>query len=213
MKVTEYNGTIKIVTDNIELANAYLKPSYVYSEMGDISVTARIKKEEYENSELKNIIDASIDAAVEKARKENPKIKSQISGAQKVVPEINDDDEETGYVLLKIKNKAKFKTSSGEVKDRNITVVDNKLNPVAEEDYQTLTKGSIVRISATIMPYYVASSKQASISLWLNGLQLVDPKFYSGSSDFDVVESNAPMKSIENLKIDDIFDDIDDLQN
>lgn len=180
------NGT-KVVTDKVELQACYLNPSFEFdAKFGSVNATIAIDKKEYEGSDLEKVIDTCLQVSYDEAVKKNPKYKTQITKIEKVIPEVDDNGNETGRVLIKLKNKAKIE-KDGQLIDRKLVVVDSKNNRI--EDYENLTSGTIARVSFTILPYFTVASKTCGISCWMNSIQVIEPKFYEGNSDFDVVEN------------------------
>lgn len=202
MKISHTQYGPKVITDKVTFSSLYLNGSYEFDEkFGSINASIVIPKKEYEGSELQGIIDATQKISMETAIKNNPKAKNQIKQVDRAVPELDDDGAETGNIIIKMKNKCKFE-KDGELFDRTFHVVDGRNNPV--EEYGSLTKGTTGRVSFALTPWYVTARKEAGITLWMNSIQILEPVFYEGDSDFDEVEGDtwvAP-KTVEAIKDD-----------
>lgn len=183
MKVTPTGHAVKVVTDTVELSAVYLNGSYEFdTKFGSVNATIAIDDKDYRGSELEGVILAASQLSLETAKKDNPKAKNQITSVVKAIDEVDESGEVTGRILLKVKNKCKFE-KDGELFDRKLIVVDGHKNAV--ENYTQLTAGTKARVSFSIVGYYMASRKEAGISLWLNGLQIVEPVWYEGGNDFE----------------------------
>lgn len=157
------------------------------------------------NEKLDALVEESYVKAVEehgkKPGKRDPKTKEcLIQRAYPYYDELDEDGEETGFVILKLKQNAFMPIKKGEKKlklihinkfDARMTPLKNSLEVVWDEDAQEVrgTKGtvvvyggSVVKASFTTRPYFVDSSNKAGISLDFSGVQILQLVTSSGRS-------------------------------
>lgn len=100
-------------------------------------------------------------------------LKKQMVLEKPYTPEYDKEGEETGYFIVGSKNKTEYITKKGKLVTNTLTVLDAKKNKI---DNTTVTpfRGSIVRFQAMAVPYFVAATKKAGISLRLLAVQVIE---------------------------------------
>ncbi len=137
---------------------------------GEYSTKLLIREDEAES--LMEMLDKEADLAYKQAIKKNPKLKAKINLRTPYEHELDDDGEETGNVEFKFKLKAYVETRSGDSFTQKPTVVDAKAKPITKAI--EIGNGSIIKVGFEIVPYFMASTKVASVSLRLKSAQLID---------------------------------------
>lgn len=89
-------------------------------------------------------------------------------------------DEETGDLKFKFKQRAKIPTKSGKILEKKIAVYDSALNPTKV----LIGNGSIIKVSFTVSPYYLATTKSVGLSLRLSAVQILKLIEYTGEVDY-----------------------------
>jgi hypothetical protein len=121
---------------------------------------------------LKDKLDELVEAAYDKAVAENPKKKKLIVRQFPYSMETDDDGEETGSVLLKLKQNASFKDKkTGEERQVFVNLYDTRLNPI-DRTKVMVYGGSTGLASFSTRPYMVDSTNGAGISLDLKAVQI-----------------------------------------
>lgn len=100
-------------------------------------------------------------------------LKKQMVLERPYTPEYDKEGEETGYFIVGSKNKTEYTTKKGKVVTNTLTVLDAKKNKI-DNTAVTPFKGSIVRFQAMAVPYFVAATKKAGISLRLLAVQVIE---------------------------------------
>lgn len=98
-------------------------------------------------------------------------------------PEFNDAGDETGNVIMSFKMKASGQKKDGTTFTRKPSVFDakgKKLDPCPP-----VWGGSILKVAGDALPYYMASSNECGITLYLNGVQIIDLKTGGGRNAAD----------------------------
>ena len=108
---------------------------------------------------------------------QNVKVK-QFTPRLPIEEEVDDQGNLTGNWLLKVKQKAQITTANGIV-DMKVALFDAKRRPTQAE----IGGGSTLKVSTTIVPYTMPSSKSVGISLRLNAVQVIN--LVEGGKDGD----------------------------
>ena len=108
---------------------------------------------------------------------QNIKVK-QFTPRLPIEEEVDDQGNLTGNWLLKVKQKAQIVTANGIV-DMKVALFDAKRRPTQAE----IGGGSTLKVSTTIVPYTMPSSKSVGISLRLNAVQIIS--LVAGGRDGD----------------------------
>lgn len=155
----------------------------------EYTITLRFDPKVTENAKLRNFIEGEVAKskaeAIEKAEtgKEAKEIKDkyQLSGPIKV--EVDDDGNETGFILFNASQPAVFKDKkTGEEKDRNMPIYDAKKNLLANSKAGS---GSKVKAAFTLSPYAVKGSKLVGVKAYLQGVQIIELVEYMGGASAD----------------------------
>lgn len=85
---------------------------------------------------------------------------------------VDADGNETGEVEFSFKQKAVIKKKDGTTTNVTPGLFDAKGKPFPRA--KAIWGGSTIKVSASIVPYYVAGTKQAGVSLRLNGVQVLE---------------------------------------
>lgn len=122
-------------------------------------------------------LDELADAAVKAAKVELEKNgkKASAKNVQRMAPykeEVDADGEPTGKIEVSAKRKAVYRKDD-KVITFDVKLFDAKGRPVDPEKVRVYG-GSVVRISCTARPYYVAGMKTAGISLDLQAVQIIE---------------------------------------
>lgn len=123
--------------------------------------------------ELKAKLDVLVDAAYDEAVKENPKKKKQIVKQYPYAMETDDDGEETGKVIFKLKQSAFIKSKKEGEPDQLVTIAkfDAKGKPLPKG--VVVYGGSVVKASFSTRPYLVDSTNGAGVSCDLKAVQVL----------------------------------------
>jgi hypothetical protein len=128
--------------------------------------------EEFEEMELKTIIDQLIDEKYEETIDGlKPKQVQAISKAYPYKDDLDSEGEETGKISVKFKSKASYVN-----KKTNETVYMKPI--IFDAAGQQITRrinigsGSILCIKTTIKPYFMQSTKTVGVTLYLNAVQV-----------------------------------------
>ncbi len=121
--------------------------------------------------EFAKFIDAHVADSFAEAKKENKKAAKQITAAQPFKPEVDDEGDETGATLFRFKRKAIGKNGkTGETWKNIVKLFDTK----GQRCNVLLGGGSDVKVSFSIRPYYMASTKSAGVTLDLRAVQIIN---------------------------------------
>lgn len=160
------------------------RPSTKFNEDGEYAVIVRLDPKDAKVKELMK----SLTTAAEAARKEEAKKNPKVAKYALFVPfkdEENEEGEKTGMVVFKAKSKAKI-----EYNDETKPIVIPMFDAKGARMNAAIGRGSVLRVSAQIIPIAVAATKMAGVSLRLSAVQVLKLEQYSGgnadSFGFDV---------------------------
>ena len=122
----------------------------------------------------------TIDATKKEAEKLIPTGKRQKVAEPPYFPELDDVGQETGRVVFKFKMKAKVNTKDGRTIELSPKLFDAQGTQMTNVD--SVWGGSILRISADLIPYYVAAVG-AGVSMRLKAVQIIELKTGGGGGD------------------------------
>ena len=157
------------------------EPDTRFVEDGEFST--QVIMSEAEAASVCEQFDALIDEAYDKAVKEKPALKASLSKRPVTEPEIDQDGNETGDVVVKTKLKAIVRAKNGNSYKQKVQVVDSKRKPMGSD--LAIGNGSVIKAAVEPVTYVMASTKQVGVSLRLKALQVID-----------LVESGASAESI-----------------
>lgn len=154
--------------------SAIQSPSTKFDPDGDFSADLLLKKNSAEFKEimgvLKPLLATAKEMAGKKAKTENPLY----------IDVLDDNDDPTGEVKFKFKEKAKrVSKKTGKAFTNTIAVVDAKKNPITQN--LNIGSGSTVRIKAVARPYAMPTGAYG-VKLILKLVQILELVKYSGSS-------------------------------
>lgn len=122
---------------------------------------------------MKEKLDELVEASYDNAVEENPKKKKAIVRAYPYAMETDDEGEETGKVILKLKQNAFFKDKkTHEDRPAYVSLFDATGKPIHREKVM-IYGGSVGIASFTTRPYLVDSTNGAGISLDLKAVQVL----------------------------------------
>lgn len=115
---------------------------------------------------------------VKAVREKNSKVRINVAD----VFEETDD----GRAKFKFKQKAKITTKTGQTYDKKVAIFDSKVKPIQVE----VGNGSTVKVSFSVQPYYMASTKTVGVSLKLIAVQVINlvEKGFNESAGFEAEE-------------------------
>lgn len=87
-------------------------------------------------------------------------------------PDVDQDGDETGYIAVRFKQKAKGKTRDGKVIERKPILFDAKGNRIDGDI--AIYSGSIIRVAFTPVPYHAAATNEAGVTLRLQAVQVIE---------------------------------------
>lgn len=115
-----------------------------------------------------------------------------------IKPVYDEDGNETGEYLLRVKMNAKFEDKNGKEITASPAFFDSKGKPI---DVETLWGGSIIRVAYSFVPFYTAIAG-AGVSLRLRGVKVIKLSAGGGANaaayGFDEEEDGYEADSFEN---------------
>ena len=143
-----------------------------FNPLGLYTINLKLKEDEAEDLTVR--LTQQVDAVYASELKKNPKLKTKMVKRLPFESVLDDDGEETGLVEFKFKMKARVEMKNGDSFTQKPAVYDAKGKPITE---------------AINIPYMLASTKEASVSLRLKSVQIVELNEYSNDSNpFDTEE-------------------------
>lgn len=155
------------------------KPDTKFVPEGEYSIKLLVREDAAES--LMELLDKEVELAYKNAVKKNPKQKAKINQRTPYEHEVDDDGDETGNVEFKFKMKARVDLKSGDSFTQKPAVFDAKGKPIKKE--LDIGNGSIMKVGFEIVPYFMASTKDASVSLRLKSAQLIDLVEYTDAAN------------------------------
>jgi hypothetical protein len=152
-------------------------PDTKFNPLGLYSINLKLKIDEAED--LTTRLTQQVDAVYASELKKNPKLKTKMVKRLPFESVLDDDGEETGLVEFKFKTKARVEMKNGDSFTQKPAVYDAKGKPITEEI--SIGNGSICKVAFETIPYMLASTKEASVSLRLN-------EYSNDSNPFDTEE-------------------------
>jgi hypothetical protein len=147
-------------------------PDTKFNAMGEYKVSLSV-----EASAAAPLI-GNIETAMKQAEKLIPKGKRQKLAEPPYFDELDDEGQETGRVVFKFKMKAKVNTKDGRTIEMSPKMFDASGTMMSDVD--SIWGGSILRISADLVPFYVAAVG-AGVSARLKAVQIIDLKTGGGA--------------------------------
>lgn len=87
-------------------------------------------------------------------------------------PDFDQEGEETGYISVRFKTRAKGKNREGKTFNRKPAIFDAKGNRI--EGDIAIYGGSIIRVNFTPSSYHSAATNEAGVTLRLNAVQVIE---------------------------------------
>ena len=160
-------------------------PDVKFNPLGLYTINLKVAEDEAEA--LTTELNRQVDACYNSELKKNPKLKTKMTKRVPYEVCLDDDGEETGFVEFKIKMKARVEMKNGDSFTQKPVVYDAKGQPITKEI--SIGNGSICKVAFETVPYMLASTKEASVSLRLKSVQLIELReFNSEENPFDTEE-------------------------
>ena len=150
------------------------QPDTKFNAMGEYKVSLSLTEEEAAP------IVAKVNQAMEQAKEQIPPGKRPKVSEPPYYDELDDQGQETGRVIFKFKMKAKVNTKDGRTIEMSPKLFDAQ--GTLMNDVDSIWGGSTLRISADLIPYYVAAVG-AGVSMRLKAVQIIELKTGSGGAD------------------------------
>lgn len=127
--------------------------------------------------QLEQIVQAKFNEAI----KEDPRLKNTLT-TQDVCTTVFDREtgDDTGLVEFKFKLKAKVQKRDGTYYEQQPAVLDSKKVPISNQ--VLVGNGSRVKVAFEPIPYVMATTKKAGVSLRLKAVQVIDLVEYGNSA-------------------------------
>ena len=154
-------------------------PDTKFNPLGIYSINLKLKEDEAEDLTVR--LRQQVDAVYASELKKNPKLKSKMMKRLPYESVLDDEGNETGLVEFKFKTKARVEMKNGDSFTQKPAVYDAKGKPITEEI--SIGNGSICKVAFETIPYMLASTKEASVSLRLKSVQIVELNEYSNDSN------------------------------
>lgn len=161
---------LKITSDRGEALYAYLKTPEVY-EGEAIGYTIQAKFGQKATEALINKLEEELDRAKSDGQYAGKKFLKE--------PNMGYREKENGDIIFKFKTKHEYKKGD-EIIKRTVPVFDANGKPIDVN----IGNGSVVKIAFSVIPYW-KSVKSNGISLFLDAVQVLDLKEYSGGGNAD----------------------------
>ena len=160
-------------------------PDVKFTPLGQYSINLKVKEDEAEA--LTTELNRQVDACYKAELKKNPKLKTKMTKRLPYEQCLDDEGEETGFVEFKIKMKARVEMKNGDSFTQRPAVYDAKGQLILKSI--DIGNGSICKVAFETVPYMLASTKEASVSLRLKSVQLIELRTYNSEENpFDTEE-------------------------
>lgn len=171
--MAEKRNYVKITTPKGIAKYCWLeRPNTKFNKDGVFSVDLILPAEECQDL-MKQLDQAAEEAFQEAIAKAKPAEKKKISKNEPYQMECDEETgEETGNVIFKLKNNAVFKKKDGSVGKIKILLFDAKGKEIKGET--GIRSGSKIKGCVQLVPYFVAGTKQAGVTLRLNAVQIIE---------------------------------------
>jgi len=201
-----------LVLEGTALWAKVFEPDTKFNPLGDYSINLQmpVAQSVAMSEQLEGIVQAKFKEAV----KDDPRLKNTLT-TQEVCQPVFDRDtgDDTGNVEFKFKLKAKVQRRDGTHYEQQPAVLDSKKVPMSNDIL--IGNGSRVKVAFEPVPYVMASTKKAGVSLRLKAVQVIDLVEYGNSvaSVFDEEDgfvapppSEAANNSVSAEELDDAVD-------
>lgn len=154
----------KVTTPKGEAMWANIKNPETY-QGNVVGLTIQVKFDQESTTKFINLIQAEFEKA-----KSSPYFKGKQWSKD---PALSYREDKDGNILFKFKTKHEYKRADGEIVKRTVPVFDAKGVPFKSDD--EIGNGSVVKVACQIVPYHI-SSKNNGVTLYLDGVQILDFK-------------------------------------
>lgn len=162
------NTMVKYTTPKGVAKYPYLdKPDTKFNPQGDYKVNLLLTKEESKN--LMSLVDKEIDKKFLEVSKE-VKGKRVKKADPPYFMELDDDGNETGNVIFKLKQKAEITSKTGQTIEIKVRLFDAQGKPMMNTN---VWGGSKIKASGTLMPYY-SPTLGVGVSMKLAACQVIE---------------------------------------
>lgn len=160
---------LKITSPKGEALYPYLKNPEVYD--GEVvGLTIQVKFSQKDTNTLIGKLEEELERV-----KSDPKFQGRKWAKE---PHLGYRENKDGDIIFKFKTKAEFTNKDGDVVKRTVPTFDSKGKPIDV----SLGNGSIVRVAFQVVPFW-KSLKQNGLSLFLDAVQVIELKEYTGGTD------------------------------
>lgn len=147
-------------------------PNTKFNKSGVWSVDLVMPVEEAQDL-MKTLDEAAEEAFAEAVAQAKPADKKKIIKGEPYQLECDEETgDETGNVIFKLKNNATFKKKDGSIGKVTIQIFDAKAKPI--KGATGMRSGSTIKAAFQLVPYFVAGTKTAGITLRLNAVQIIE---------------------------------------
>lgn len=168
-----------LVLEGTALWAKVFEPDTKFNPLGDYSINLQmpVAQAAAMSEQLDQIVQAKFNEAV----KADPRLKNTLT-TQDVCQPVYDRDtgDDTGNVEFKFKLKAKVQKRDGTYYEQQPAVLDSKKVPMTNDIL--IGNGSRVKVAFEPIPYVMASTKKAGVSLRLKAVQVIDLVEYGNSA-------------------------------
>ena len=168
-----------LVLEGTALWAKVFEPDTKFNPLGDYSINLQmpVAQAAAMSEQLDQIVQAKFNEAV----KADPRLKNTLT-TQDVCQPVFDRDtgDDTGNVEFKFKLKAKVQKRDGTYYEQQPAVLDSKKVPMTNDIL--IGNGSRVKVAFEPIPYVMASTKKAGVSLRLKAVQVIDLVEYGNSA-------------------------------
>ena len=168
-----------LVLEGSALWAKVFEPDTKFNPLGDYSINLQMPVADAAamSEQLESIVQAKFNEAI----KEDPRLKNTLT-TQDVCATVFDREtgDDTGLVEFKFKLKAKVQKRDGTYYEQQPAVLDSKKVPISNQ--VLVGNGSRVKVAFEPIPYVMASTKKAGVSLRLKAVQVIDLVEYGNSA-------------------------------
>jgi hypothetical protein len=168
-----------LVLEGTALWAKVFEPDTKFNPLGDYSINLQmpVAQAAAMSEQLDQIVQAKFNEAV----KADPRLKNTLT-TQDVCQPVFDREtgDDTGNVEFKFKLKAKVQKRDGTYYEQQPAVLDSKKVPMTNDIL--IGNGSRVKVAFEPIPYVMASTKKAGVSLRLKAVQVIDLVEYGNSA-------------------------------
>jgi hypothetical protein len=148
-------------------------PDTKYNAMGEYNTKLRLDPSDEPVQKFIALLEELVAESYQKAKDENPKFAKIIKSVSPVKPELDDNGDETGNVIVNFKQAAKVQSKkTGKEYTFSVALYDASLANLPKS--VIVGGGSKIRVSFEPFPYFNAKDKEAGVSMRLVAVQVVE---------------------------------------